>query len=176
MAVAVEDSVVVLVDLQTKLMPAIHDGGNVIAQAVRLATIAKLLDVPILGTEQNPAGLGENVDEVKRLCDVTIAKTHFDGCLDGLLEALPQGRRAIVVAGCEAHVCMMQTALGLLEHGCDVHIVQDAIGSRRPLDRNAALARLKDAGASLVTTEMIAFEWLRHSNHPQFRLVLSYVK
>ena len=176
MAVAVEDSVVVLVDLQTKLMPAIHDGGNVIAQAVRLATIAKLLDVPILGTEQNSAGLGENVDEVKRLCDVTIAKTHFDGCLDGLLEALPEGRRTIVVAGCEAHVCMMQTALGLLEHGCGVRIVQDAIGSRRPLDRDAALARLKGAGASLVTTEMIAFEWLRHSNHPQFRSVLSQIK
>ena len=176
MAVAVEDSVVVLVDLQTKLMPAIHDGGRVIAQAVRLATIAKLLDVPILGTEQYPAGLGENVEEVKRLCDVTIAKTHFDGCLDGLLEALPEGRRTIVVAGCEAHVCMMQTALGLLEHGCVVRVVQDAIGSRRPLDRDAALARLMDAGASLVTTEMIAFEWLRHSNHPQFRSVLSVVK
>ena len=176
MAVTVEDCVVVLVDLQTKLMPAIHDGEKVIAQAVRLATIAKLLDVPILGTEQNPAGLGENVDEVKRLCDVTIAKTHFDGCVDGLLEALPQGRRTIVVAGCEAHVCMMQTALGLLEHGCDVHIVQDAIGSRRPLDRDAALVRLKDAGAGLVTTEMIAFEWLRHSHHPQFRAVLSQVK
>ena len=176
MAISVEDSVVVFVDLQIKLMPAIHDGGNVIAQVVRLGTIAKLLDVPILGTEQSPDGLGENVGDVKRLCDVTIAKTHFDGCLDGLLEALPQGRRTIVVAGCEAHVCMMQTALGLLEHGCVVRVVQDAIGSRRPLDRDAALARLKDAGASLVTTEMIAFEWLRHSNHPQFRSVLSFVK
>jgi len=176
MAVAVENSVVVLVDLQTKLMPAIHDGEKVVAQAVRLATIAKLLDIPVVGTEQNPAGLGQNVDEVKRLCDVTIAKTHFDGCLDGLLDALPQGRRTVVVAGCEAHVCMMQTALGLLQHGSDVRIVQDAIGSRRPLDRDAALARLKDAGAGLVTTEMIAFEWMGHSDHPRFRSVLSQIK
>ena len=176
MAVAVEDSVLLLVDLQTKLMPAIHDGAKVIAQAVRLATIAKLLEVPVVGTEQNPSGLGENVEEIKRLCDVTIAKTHFDGCRDGLREALPEGRRTIVVAGCEAHVCMMQTALGLLQHGCDVRIVRDAVGSRRPLDRDAALARLKDAGAGLVTTEMIAFEWLRSSDHPQFRAVLSYVK
>ena len=176
MLIEASQSVLVLVDLQSRLMPAIHRGEEVASQCVRIGSIAGLLDVPVIGTEQNPAGLGHNVDEVKRLCGSTVVKTHFDACADGLLETLPSQRRSAIVAGCEAHVCMLQTAMGLLAGGYEVSILRDAVGSRRESDRDAALDRLKQAGARLVTVEMVAFEWLRDSSHPQFREVLKLIK
>jgi nicotinamidase-related amidase len=176
MRMEAKQSVLVLIDLQKKLMPAIHAGNEVVAQCVRLAEIATLLEVPVIGTEQNPAGLGQNVEEVRQLCEWTVSKTHFDACADGLPDALPRGRRSMVVAGCEAHVCLLQTALGLLQNKYEVWVVRDAVGSRRQSDRDAALERLREAGAHLVTTEMVAFEWLRHSGHPDFRAVLDLIK
>lgn len=176
MLLEASQSVLVLIDLQRKLMPAIHGGDEVVKRCVRIADIAALLGVPVIGTEQNPEGLGQNVDEVRQVCARTIVKTHFDACVDGLLEALPPQRGSVVVAGCEAHVCMLQTAMGLLGGGYSVWIVSDAVGSRNENDRDAALERLKQAGAHLVTTEMVAFEWLRDSGHPQFREVLRLIK
>lgn len=176
MLITADKSILVLVDLQQKLLPAIDGADTVVAECVRLAQIAKLLDVPVFGTEQTPAKLGANTDEIRRLCEKTVIKTHFDACADGLLEVLPAERSSIVVAGCEAHVCMLQTALGLMEHGYQVWIASDAVGSRRPANRDSALERLRQHGARLVTTEMIAFEWLRDSEHPGFREVLRLIK
>src|SRR3954471_9552698 len=129
----------VLVDYQGRLMPAIHEGGAVVHNALRMARIAAALGVPVWGTEQNPDGLGENPPELKALCRKTLAKMHFSACADGLVELLrppakaPSGnarslpkhlqkpqaeaeqRSSIVIAGCEAHVCLLQTALDLLE-------------------------------------------------------------
>lgn len=176
MLITADKSVLVLVDLQERLIPAIHQADAVIAECLRLANVARLLGVPVIGTEQTPAKLGANLEEIRRLCDRTVCKTHFDACADGLLEVLPPERRSIVVAGCEAHVCMLQTALGLLEYGHEVWVASDAVGSRRPGNRDAALERLRQKGAQLVTTEMVAFEWLRDSNHPRFREVLATIK
>jgi nicotinamidase-related amidase len=86
------------------------------------------------------------------------------------------GRETIVLAGCEAHVCLMQTALGLLEEELDVYVVTDACSSRSERNRDAAFDRLAGAGAELVTTEMVAFEWLRTAEHPLFKEVLTLVK
>lgn len=119
-AVKARDCALVLVDYQSRLMPAIHDAAAVVANGVLLARAARVLDIPVLGTEQNPTGLGPNVVKIRAECQATLAKTHFDACADGLIEALhdakPTGDQ-VVVAGCEAHVCMMQTALGLLRAG-----------------------------------------------------------
>ena len=172
-------SALVLVDFQARLLPAIHDADNVLARALLVARAAQALGVPVLGTEQNPKGLGPNVDEVRDRCSVTIAKTRFDACADGLVEALDAakpGVREVVVAGCEAHVCLMQTALGLLRAGRRVWVVGNACGSRRPIDHATAMARLAGAGATLVTHEMAIFEWLRDCDHPRFREVLAIVK
>lgn len=171
-----ENSTLVLVDLQPKLLPAIDRGEHVVAECLRLAKIAQLLEVPVLGTEQCPGKLGPNVETIRQVCDRTIVKTHFDACADGLLEVLPAHRNSIVVAGCEAHVCMLQTALGLIAAGYQTWIAIDAVGSRQASSRQAALERLQQNGAHLVTTEMIAFEWLRHAEHPRFREVLSLIK
>ncbi|MCH8181205.1 MAG: isochorismatase family protein [Proteobacteria bacterium] len=172
-------STLVLVDPQTRLMPAIHGGAAVLAHAVALAQGARLLGVPVIGTQQNPARLGPNAHEVAALCDVTLDKVHFDACADGLLGALQSARPGggqVVIAGCEAHVCLLQTTLGLLRAGQRVWVVANACGSRRSSDHAAAMARLADAGATVVTHEMVLFEWLRDCRHERFREVLALVK
>lgn len=178
-AIDARKSSLVLVDYQARLMPAIHGAADVIAKALVLARTAQLLDVPVIGTEQDQAKLGPNTDALVRLCRHIVAKTHFDACEDGLLAALEAhapSRRQVVVAGCEAHVCLLQTALGLLRAGLEVYVVENACGSRRPLDHAAAMRRLQQAGAVVVTHDMVLFEWLHDCRHPRFRDVLALVK
>ena len=192
------ESQLVLIDYQAKLMPAIFEGSAVAANAVRLGQIAKLMDVPTWGTEQNPSRLGENLPEIRALCARVLGKMHFSAVEEGLSEWLrpevkaPAGnarslpkhlqkpkepeRNMIVVAGCEAHVCLLQTALDLLEDEFDVWVVTDACSSRTERNRDAAFDRLAGAGAELITTEMLAFEWLRTAEHADFKAVLGLVK
>lgn len=173
-------SVLVLVDYQSKLLPAIHDGARALANAVRLADAARLLGVRVVGTEENPAGLGPNDAAIRSRCHVTLAKRHFDACGDGLVPMLAAAERVppadAVIAGCETHVCLLQTALGLLAAGLRVFVVADACGSRSPRDHASALERLRAAGAAIVTLEMVVFEWLRTCDHPRFREALALVK
>lgn len=194
------DSQLVLVDYQSRLMPAIFEGPQVLANAVRLARMAHLMDVPVWGTEQNPQKLGTNPPELRGLCQNTLSKMHFSAVSDGLVDwlrppARPAGgnarslpkhlqkpaapvpeRATIVLAGCEAHVCLLQTALELIEQELDVWVVTDACGSRTERNRDAAFDRLAGAGAELVTTEMVAFEWLRSADNPIFRDMHALIK
>jgi len=165
----------VLVDYQARLMPAIHDASAVLREAALLADAARLLGLPVLGTEQNPAGLGPNVPALRDRCELTLAKTHFDACRDGLLAALGAVPE-VVIAGCEAHVCLLQTALGLLRDGRRVWVVAPACGSRAPGDHALAMDRLRAAGAGIVATEMVIFEWLQDCRHERFRDVLARLK
>src|SRR3954447_22811035 len=138
---------------------------------------ARLVEVPVLATEQNPAGLGGNLPEIAALASRTFSKNFFDGTREGAFDGfLPDDGRTVVVAGCEAHVCVLQTVLGLRAKGQPVALVRDAVGSRDPLNRDAALERAKAHGAELVTTEMVVFEWLETSDHPHFREALRLVK
>jgi nicotinamidase-related amidase len=178
-AIKASACVVVLVDYQARLMPTIHDSTTVIANALLLARAAHVLGIPVLGTEQNPAGLGPNVTDVKNECARTLTKTYFDACSDGLVDALREAREdcdEVIVAGCEAHVCLMQTSLGLLRAGKRVWVVESACGSRRPTDHAAAMQRLARAGAMIVTHEMVLFEWLLNCDHPRFKDVLKLIK
>ena len=169
-------SVLVLVDLQERLMPMIDQREAVVDNAGKLARIAQILEIPVIGTEQNPTGLGNNVAEIRSLCSNTLSKQHFDACADGLIDALPVDRKRVIVAGCEAHVCVLQTVCGLLERGLDVTVVRDAVGSRTAANRDAAIDRMIRSGAESASVEMLAFEWLRSSDHPKFRSVLKLVK
>ncbi|MDP2076121.1 isochorismatase family protein [Hydrogenophaga sp.] len=198
-----DDSQLVLVDYQARLMPAIFEGPQVLANAVRLARMAQLMEIPAWGTEQNPDKLGSNPPELRELCRKTLAKMHFGAVSDGLgdwlrpparpaqvggnARSLPKHlqkpaaapaaeRQTVVLAGCEAHVCLLQTALELIEQEFDVWVVTDACGSRTERNRDAAFDRLAGAGAELVTTEMVAFEWLRTADHPLFRDVQALIK
>jgi nicotinamidase-related amidase len=170
-------SVLLLIDLQQRLMPAIAGAEAVLRNARRLAETARLLEVPVLATEQNSAGLGGTATEVAELVDRTLAKTYFDATREAAFGGfLPEDRPGIVVAGCEAHVCVLQTVIGLLGSGRSVTLVADAVGSRTEGNRDAALARAKAHGAELVTTEMVIFEWIETSDHPRFREALRLVK
>ena len=195
-----EESQLVLVDYQDKLMPAIFEGQQALKNATTLAHIARMLQVPVFGTEQNPSKLGPNAAELRALCDKTLSKMFFSAVPEGLGEwlrppAKPQGgnarslpkhlqkpqqqapeRNSIVIAGCEAHVCLLQTALELLEDEFEVWVVTDACSSRTERNRDAAFDRLAGAGAELVTTEMVAFEWLRSCEHEDFRDMLQLIK
>ncbi|KRC20771.1 isochorismatase family protein [Acidovorax sp. Root217] len=195
------ESQLVLVDYQERLMPAIAEGAAVLANARRLAQIAQLLEVPVWGTEQNPSRLGPNDPALRALCAKTLAKMHFSAAEEGLGEwlrppakaqqggnarSLPKHlqkpaqqapeRGTIVIAGCEAHVCLLQTALDLIEDEFEVWVVTDACGSRTDRNRDAAFDRLAGAGAELVTTEMVAFEWVGTCEHPDFKDVLALIK
>jgi nicotinamidase-related amidase len=196
-----EDSQLVLVDYQQRLMPSIHDAPGVVANAVRLARIAQLLQVPLWATEENPAGLGGTVPELQpHVTGRVLSKMAFDGsqvllprlrpaakAQGGNARSLPKhlqkaapapspARESVVIAGCEAHVCLLQTALGLLEAEVEVWVVTDACSSRSERNRDAAFDRLAGAGAELVTTEMVAFEWLADAEHPSFKQVLDLIK
>ncbi len=172
---AAVSSALLMVDFQARLMPAIAGGEGVVAQARRLKAAAALLDVPVLLTEQNPAKLGSTLPELAGGAAV-LAKMTFDAGADpGFAAALPP-RDTVVVCGCEAHVCVLQTALSLLGPGRHVVVVEDAIGSRAPASKAAALRRMERHGVEVVTTEMVVFEWLGSADHPRFREAVALVK
>jgi nicotinamidase-related amidase len=203
MLLDLDASQLVLVDYQLRLMPAMHDAEPVVGNAIRLARMAALLQVPCFATEQNPSKLGETLPELKGVLQDAnarwLAKMQFSAVEEGLGEwlrppakpvqgnarSLPKhlqkpaagtDRGTIVLAGCEAHICLLQTALDLLEDEFDVWVVTDACSSRTERNRDAAFDRLAGAGVELVTTEMVAFEWLRSAEHPSFRDVQALIK
>ena len=171
-----ETSILILIDLQGRLMPAIEQGEAVLKQCIRTAQIAQLLGIPIIGTEQSPNSLGSNIESIKSFCSKTICKDHFNACADGLIQSIPSNRQQCILMGCETHVCLMQTALKLIDEGYDVSVVADGVGSRRALDKQIALDRLQIAGARLITGEMLGFEWLRTAKNPVFKEVLALLK
>jgi len=167
-----EGSVLLLIDLQQRLMPVICDSEIVIARAARVAEAARILDVPIRATQQYPAGLGTTVPELAGYPAQTLDKTSFSATGDpGFAALLPADVSQIVIAGAEAHVCVLQTVLALLPAGRRVAVVADAVGSRDPADRELGLQRARQHGAEIVTSEMVLFEWLNDAKNPKFREV-----
>lgn len=199
-----EECQLVLVDFQVRLMPVMLDAPAVVANAVRLARAAALLKVPVFASEQNPSKLGASVPELAEALAIarvrTLSKMQFSAVEEGLGEwlrppappvqgnarSLPKHlqkpaspgpeRATIVLAGCEAHICLLQTALDLLEDEFDVCVVTDACSSRTERNRDAAFDRLAGAGVELLTTEMVLFEWLRSAEHPAFKEVQALIK
>jgi isochorismate hydrolase len=174
--ISAENSMLVIIDSQMRLVPVIANSEQMMTQCIRLANIAKIMHVPIICTEQNPRALGINFESVRSFCDVTIEKHHFDACKDGLLEHITSDRKNLILVGCEAHICILQTALGLIDNGIHVTVAIDGIGSRDLKQVECAAARMRDAGVNIATVEMIAFEWLRSATHPHFKKVLQLIK
>jgi nicotinamidase-related amidase len=191
-------SQLVLIDLQGKLTSAMFEGALVVQNAARLAKVAQMMRVPITVTEQYPEGLGATVPELSEFARQPLVKLVFSAVDEGLIELLQEigtpkaspnaksvpkhlqkprenERTDIIIAGCEAHVCVLQTVMGLLED-FDVFVVTDACSSRTERNRDAAYDRLAAEGASLVTTEMVLFEWLRSAEHAQFKAVQALIR
>lgn len=164
-------SQVIIVDVQNRLAPVIDDGERVVERCGWIMDLAKDLDIPVLVTEQYPQGLGPTVDTLRaRVNDNSVfTKNHFS-CLSepGFSQAINRpGRRQVIVAGMETHVCVLQTVLQLCEARWQVFPVVDALGSRDPEDKAVALDRMRASGATPVTTEMLFFEWIRKAGTPE---------
>lgn len=174
MLISAERSVLLLVDLQERLYPAIDQGAQIVEHNLWLTRLAQRLSVPVICTEQYPQGLGPTVPALRALLpeSAMVEKIHFSAASEGGVFDAPGGNRTqFVVTGTEAHVCVLQTVIGLLDSGRHVFVVDEAVGSRRPSDKALALARMRGHGADIVSREMVAFEWLRQAGSETFRQV-----
>lgn len=174
-------SQLVVVDLQERLAPAIHDIDNVLKNSVILLTAARRLEIPVLVTEQYPKGLGHTVRALEGLylADEVFEKTFFAASKepDFAERLVPKKKRGqIVLCGTEAHICVLQTAMGLRQNGYDVAVVADASSSRNPENAARAYARLSQQGIEIATTEMVLFEWMERANTQSFRELSKLIK
>ena len=179
MLIRAADSVLVVIDMQEKLVPAMQAPARTIRNTRNLLRGAEELSVPILLTEQYPKGLGPTVPEIRSASNAQIIpKMHFS-CMEepAFAEALKKlDRRQVVLAGMEAHICVVQIAASLLEAGYEVFVVSDATASRSLESEQACLARLSAVNAGIVTTEMVLFEWLGQAGTPAFKAILPLIK
>ncbi len=180
MLIGRDKSVLLTIDVQEKLVPAVLDCERVISRIGLLMTAAARLDAPMLVSEQYPKGLGGTVARIAELIPPggVMEKVHFsclgDGGCSGRI--LSSGREQIIVTGIETHVCVLQTVLALLDRGRTVFVVADAVSSRGEDDHRLGLERMRDAGAGIVTAEMVFFEWLERADSPEFRDLRSLIK
>lgn len=167
-------SLVLVIDVQERLVPALVGGGQVLQHNRWLLEVARRLAVPMAATVQYPAGLGPLVPELAALVPAAalVEKIHFSAVADGCLQGLPDfACPQVVLTGAEAHVCVLQTALDLLALGKEVFVVAEAVGSRRPEDKSLALERMRQEGCRIVSREMVAFEWLHRAGSDLFRQI-----
>lgn len=173
-------SCLLVVDVQERLAPAVLHPGGVVGRVKTLVQAARRLQVPTLVSEQYPKGLGRTLPELAPLLGsaTLVEKLHFS-CAEepAYLRALETMDRDLpVVCGMEAHVCVLQTALGLAEAGYHVAVVADAVGSRRERDHDAAIDRMRAEGLTIVTTEMVVFEWLGQAGTAAFKELSALIK
>lgn len=176
-----DKAVLVVIDIQERLVPAMPQKvyarlRNTVAM---LAEAAKLLGIPIVTTEQYPQGIGHTVPELSETCSQKVVEKVSFGCCGepGFVAAVKEsGRSQVLLTGMEAHVCVYQTVLGLLEEGYHVHLLRDAICSRNKLDFLTGVANAAQAGAVVTTAETVLFQLLKESTHDQFKAISRLVK
>lgn len=171
-------SSLLVVDVQTRLLPAMTDPELVVRNGTILLAAASQLQVPALVSEQYPQGLGPTVPDLIVAGVPILPKMTFSCAADQAIAAAVRasGREQLVIAGIEAHVCVLQTALDFRAAGRQVYVVADAVSSRRPESKAVALDRLRQAGVAVVTTEMVVFEWLHRAGSDAFRALSKLIK
>jgi nicotinamidase-related amidase len=178
--ISAADTALVLVDVQAKLVPAMHNKEILLENLIRLLRGLRVLGVPILWTEQNPAGLGPTLPEIANLLpdQKPIGKFSFSCCgSEQFVEKLNAlNRKNLLIAGIEAHVCVYQTAADLNNLQCHVQIVADAVASRTPENKLIGLEKSKAVGASLTSTETVLFELLKDAKSEKFKEISKIVK
>ncbi len=180
MRILLENTALAVIDVQERLTPHIHEHRAVVERIARLIKGVQALELPIVVNEQYKKGLGDTVAELKSLVSEAphFEKVTFSSCDDeATLAHLQQlGRNNIILCGIETHVCVMQTALDLLEKGFVPIVVADATGSRFKCDAEVAIQRLRQAGAVIATSESLLFELCRSSKYPAFKTISGLVK
>lgn len=174
-------SQLVIVDIQERLAPAIHQGDVAVKATLLMVAAAQRLGVPVSVTEQYPKGLGHSVASLRDALGHGAAifeKMHFSAMREPNLAAhlALQNRKSLIVCGMEAHVCVLQTALDAKAAGYDVSLAVDAVGSRAPLSVDVALQRMEREGIRLVTSEMVVFEWLERAGTDDFKAIAPLLK
>jgi nicotinamidase-related amidase len=175
-------TILVAIDFQAKLVPAIFESQRVIRNTQLLLRLAEILKLPVVLTTQNAAGLGPTVPEIQSLAPGVepIDKTNFgcfgDEAFKRALKARAPEANTLLVAGIESHICVTQTVLGALEGGYLVHVAEDAISSRTAENWRVGLSRMERAGAVMSSTEMMVYELLGRSGTAEFRAILPYLK
>lgn len=172
------DSVLLVIDLQEKLIKHIQRAEEILRESARLIRACKILGVPMIVTEQ--VKLGETVGEIRKLIDdfKPIQKSSFScvKCENFVKELEKLKPRRCIIVGIEAHICVLQTALDLLERGYEVQVALDCIGSRKPIDRDVAIKRMIQRGVIPTTAETVIYELLETAKHERFKEVLEVVK
>ncbi|HAU31765.1 MAG: Isochorismatase family protein [Desulfotomaculum sp. 46_296] len=174
-----EDTVLIIIDLQEKLLAAMPDRAKVCANTRLLLTLAEKFNLPVILTEQYPRGLGSTLPEITELLPEhqRLEKTRFSAFCPELLEILRKtGRHTIIMAGSETHVCVYQTTRDLLEQGFNVHIACDAVCSRFKENYENALSLMQSMGAVISNTETMMFDFMVESGHPHFRSISALLK
>ncbi len=172
-----KDAVLVVVDIQERLVPAMRERERekVYANCLHLIEAAKLLGLPIVVTEQYPKGLGQTVKEIKSSLPSysPLEKTTFDCCKGpGFMEKMVSlGKKHIILTGMETHVCVLQTCLSLLKKEYVVHLVGDAVCSRKKSDYLSGREMMRDAGAVITCTETVLFQLLEKAGSPEFKAI-----
>jgi nicotinamidase-related amidase len=177
----IDNTALAVVDVQGRLAGLIHDHEKVVFHIEHLIRAAEAFTLPILWSEQAPDKIGETIEAVKNLLYPMIkpiTKKSFScwGAPAYVEQLKATKRRQILVTGIETHVCVYQTARDLHHHGYEVHLVADAVSSRKVLDRDIAIARLRDEGITITTTEMAMCELLKTADHPKFKQIIAFLK
>ncbi len=174
-----EETLLLIVDVQERLLPAMFEAERVLRFCALLARAARQLQIPVTATEQNPSRLGTTASLVADHIEgfAPIPKMLFSACTPQMLADLnADKRRTILLCGLETHVCVTQTALDLIENGFQIFVPADAVSSRYESDKKVGLDRMKSAGAVLCSTEMAIFELLREAGTPDFKALLTHLK
>ncbi len=175
-----ENSVLLVIDIQEKLLPVIYESERVVANTIKLVNGFKILDVPVFYTEQYPKGLGPTAPAIKETLGDSepITKMSFSCAGAGDLFELLQKKNieTVLLCGIESHVCVMQTALDLLANDFKVKVAADAVSSRRKFDYEVALSRIAYNGAEVTLTESVLFEMLNVCGTDQFKAISKIVK
>jgi len=168
-----DDTALLVVDVQQKLLPHIHHGQRIAWNVRRLVDAAAAMNLPTAATEQYPKGLGPTIAELAKRLDPPPEKLMFScrQCSDLFADWADRGVRKILVAGIETHVCVQQTVLDLLSEGFALYVAVDAVGSRFAVDHETALRRMDSSGALLTTTEAAMFEWCEVAGTPEFKQI-----
>jgi nicotinamidase-related amidase len=176
-----KNTVLVVIDVQSRLLQTMHEREDLVANLQKLIRGVQAMGIPVLWLEQNPERMGETAPEIRVLlsgAQTVLNKMTFSCCGEPRfmhnVEAL--GRQQILLAGIEAHVCVYQTAADLLSRSFEVHVVADAVSSRRAFDKTVGIDRMRSIGARIACLEMVLFELLRTAGHPAFKSVLKIVR
>jgi len=174
------NSVLVIVDIQDKLAVIMKHKEKVVSNCLHLIEVSKLLNIPVIVTEQYPKGLGHTINEIKEALPSyePFDKVTFDCCKgDGFLEKIASlKRKQIILTGMETHVCVLQTCLSLLKEKYTVHLVSDAVCSRKKDDYLTGRELMRDAGAVVTCAETVLFQLLEKAGTPEFKTIINRIK